>query len=421
MKKSLLFTVMLSITLLISYAQDESSFGIRFSGFVKTDIFWDSRQTISAREGHFLLYPANENIDADGNDINARPNFNILSIQTRLTGKITGPDAFGAKTSGVIEGSFFGNIESNINSFRLRHAYVKLDWTKTSLLVGQYWHPMFITYCFPGVVSFNTGAPFIPFTRNPQVRLTQKFGDFNLILTALSQLDFVSTGPDGASRAYIRNSAIPTLNVRFEYRKVNSEEGKEFLAGAGLNIKTLAPRIETDSGYKTTEKITTFSETFYLKLTIPKLTFKLQGVYAQDAYNWTMLGGYAVEDVTDVARDIWAYTPITTAAGWFEVHTNGKQWQLGLLMGYTKNMGSNVVIGGDAFERGSNIDYVYRIAPRFIYNAGKFRIAPEFEYTVAGYATANPLGGLNIDNKGKVTDSKAVANARILLGVYYFF
>ena len=421
MKKSFILGLLLALAGVISQAQQEPNFGIRFSGFVKTDIFWDSRQTVSVREGHFLLYPQPEKLDAAGEDINARPNFNILSIQTRLTGAITGPDAFGAKTSGMIEGAFFGNVEGDINGFRLRHAFVKLDWEKTSLLVGQYWHPAFVTYCFPGVVSFNTGAPFIPFTRNPQIRVTQKFGNFNLILTALSQLDFISTGPKGASREYIRNSAIPTFNARFEYRRVDSEQGREFLIGAGLNVKTLAPRIVTDSNYKTTEKITSLSGIFFAKYSAPKFTVKFQGVYAEDPFNWTMIGGYAVDEVTDPARGIWSYTPIRIASGWIDVHSNGKQWQVGLLAGYTKNMGASDPIVGDAFQRGGDIDYVYRVSPRFIYNAGKFRIAPEVEYTVAGYATRDEFGKLNKDNKGAVTDSKAVANVRFLLGVYYFF
>ena len=97
----------------------------------------------------------------------------MLSVQTRLVGKITGPDAFGAKTSGYIEAEFFGTSDADVNGFRLRHAYVKLNWTTTELLIGQFWHPMFITESFPEVVSFNTGAPFQPFNRSPQIRVTQ--------------------------------------------------------------------------------------------------------------------------------------------------------------------------------------------------------------------------------------------------------
>lgn len=421
MKKSLflvLFSVILTAT---SIAQDNNSFGIRFSGFVKTDIFWDSRQTVAAREGHFLLYPQNEKLDANGEDINAKANFNMLSIQTRLRGTITGPDALGAKTSGIIEGAFFGHTSGDINGFRLRHAFVKLNWTRTELLVGQYWHPAFVTYCFPGVVSFNTGAPFIPFTRNPQIRITQKLGKINLMATVLSQLDFLSTGPDGVSAKYFRNSALPALNLRFEYRNVNTDENKEFLIGASVNFKMLTPRLATDSNYKTSETVTSISETFYLKLKFPKITFKLQGVYAQDPFNWLMIGGYAAENISDPMKDYRNYVPITTASGWLDVHSNGKKWQVGLLVGYAQNMGAGKdflhnVNKGDNFvyQRGADIAYLYRISPRFVYNSGKFRVAPEIEYTVAAY-------GKTIEANGIVKDTKEIGNIRFLLGFYYFF
>jgi len=415
MKKSFVLFTLLALFTLISVAQDTPSFGIRFSGFVKTDMFWDSRQTVAAREGHFLLYPTNEKLDANGDDINAKANFNMLSIQTRLRGTITGPDALGAKTMGVIEGAFFGHTNGDINGFRLRHAFVKLSWEKTSLLVGQYWHPFFVTYCFPGVVSFNTGAPFIPFSRNPQIRVTQKAGNFNFILAALSQVDFVSTGPDLPSEKYIRNSAIPTFSFRAEYRSVNTDENTEFLIGIGVNYKTLTPRLETDSGYKTTQTIGTLSETFYIKYKLPALTFKLQGVYAEDPFNWLMVGGYAVQEITDPMNDYRSYIPLRTLSGWLDIHTNGKKWQLGLLAGYSKNMGASKDFDElPSYQRGRDIAYIYRISPRFVYNSGKFRIAPEIEYTVAGY-------GKTINANGTVDDITDVGNVRFLLGVYFFF
>ncbi|MDP3443776.1 MAG: hypothetical protein Q8T08_13025, partial [Ignavibacteria bacterium] len=188
--KKIIFLVLINTLL---FAQSEKpNFGITFSGFVKSDFIFDSRQTASIREGHFLLYPQNENLDINGKDINAKSSFNMLSIQSRLTGKITGPDAFGAKTGGQIEGEFFGTTDGDINGFRLRHAFVKFDWENLSLLAGQTWHPMFILEMFPGVVSFNTGVPFQPFSRNPQIKLTYSIDKIKLILAALSQRDFQS-------------------------------------------------------------------------------------------------------------------------------------------------------------------------------------------------------------------------------------
>jgi hypothetical protein len=135
MKKTILFIVMLLP--LFSFGQDDAKWGIKFSGFVKNDFFFDTRQVETLREGHFLLYPLNVKYDRDSADINAQPSFNMLSIQSRLRGEIAAPDALGAKTSGVLEAEFFGTSNADINGFRLRHAYVKLNWPSTELLVGQ--------------------------------------------------------------------------------------------------------------------------------------------------------------------------------------------------------------------------------------------------------------------------------------------
>lgn len=424
MKKLVLFLV-LSLPVL-SFAQEEKDFGIKFSGFVKSDVFFDSRQTIDAREGHFLLYPAGESLDMNGDDLNAKAKLNILSIQTRLTGKITGPDAFGAKTSGLIEGAFFGNIGTDINGFRLRHAFVKLTWTNTELLVGQYWHPMFITSCYPGTVSFNTGAPFQPFSRNPQIRLSQKLGDFKAILTAMEQVDFVDSGPVGgtpgikmASPKFLINSAMPEFNLRFEYNK-KSDNGNEFLAGVGGNYKMLTPRlastiINVTSGpenYKVNETVSGTSFMAYLKYKCEKLTFKLEGVMGQLMQSMTMVGGYAVTSF-DATTGEQEYAPIKTTSFWGEISTNGTKVQYGLFGGYTKNNGIGDDVMGEYYARSQNIDYVYRVSPRVIINSGRFRVAPEIEYTVAAYGTN--------DEDGSVKDAKEVANFRFLVGVYYFF
>lgn len=415
MKKSLCLVALAFLPILI-FAQDEPAFGIKFGGFVKTDILWDSRQTVDLREGHFLLYPKNEDLDVDGEDINAKASFNFLSIQTRLRGDIKGPDALGAKTSGAIEGEFFGMADGDINGFRLRHAYVKLNWKTTELMVGQMWHPMFITSCYPEVVSFNTGAPFLVFSRNPQIRVTKDFKNVRVILAALSQIDFKSTGPDGPSTKYLRNSAIPSLNANLEYSKKNAETGKEFLVGVAANFKRLIPRLETIQGYKTSEGINSISGTAYLKIGCPKLVFKLAGFYGQNMFDYTMIGGYGITQAApDTIKGFETYENITTLSTWAEIMTTGKKMQVGLFAGYASNMGSaNPILVTPTYARGSNIAYLYRISPRFIYNAGKFRIAPEVEYTVAAYGITNA-------EDGKVTDAKTVGNIRFLIGVYYFF
>lgn len=92
-------------------AENPANWGIKFYGFVRNDIMYDSRQIVSAREGDLSLYAKDKSQDANGKDINAAPTFHMLAITSRLGGTISGPDAFGAKTSAILEAEFFGNIE----------------------------------------------------------------------------------------------------------------------------------------------------------------------------------------------------------------------------------------------------------------------------------------------------------------------
>ena len=414
-----------------------SLFGITFSGYVNTDIFFDTRQTVVARDGQWLFYPDCVRLDPEGKDINARGTYNILSIQTRISGNITGPDIFNAKTSGLIEGEFYGNANASINTFRLRHAFVKLNWTKTELLFGQYWHPLFVAACFPEVVSLNTGAPFLVFSRNPQVRITQQLGKFKLLLAAISQLDATSTGPDGPSSKYLRNSVVPELAFQFQYSSKNEVNKTEFLIGASLDFLTLTPRLETDVvtkpaydtvinnlivhhdavivNYKTNSQATSLIANFFAKLKLAKVTMKIGGVYGGDCYAMNLIGGYAVKSVTNPEKGIVDYTNINTASAWADLKTNGTTWQTGIYGGFSKNLGAdpdNIDVK-KMYSRGANIDYLYRVAPRFVLTVKKIKIASELDYTVAAYGITT--------GKGLVSDSQEVVNLRILLGVYYYF
>lgn len=431
--------LLLSVTFIKAQETEEKKdFGIKFSGFVKNDFIFDSRQTVAAREGHFLLYPTNEKLDEEGKDINAKPNVNFLAIQTRLKGTITGPDAFGAKTSGIIEGAFFGHSNSDVNGFRLRHAFLKLKWEKTELLIGQFWHMMFVTKCYPATVSFNTGAPFQYFTRNPQIRISQHINSFTFSGALITQRDF--TSPGGSQT--LRNAVLPDIQAQITYTS-----NEMLFAGIGAGYKQVVPRLETDSLYKTTEAVGGLTAQAFAKISTSPITFKIQGTYTQNGYDGLFIGGYAIKSITDPIRDYRNYTTINTMSLWSDIHTNGKKIQFGVFVGYTQNLGSTEEIEAltsiDKYARGYSItkkvtedlsvvgndvvttkettitkqEYitnVYRVSPRIIFNSGKTRFALEIEHTGAAYGNA-------VDNKGIPQNTKMIINNRILLGVYYFF
>lgn len=410
MKRIILFAITTSLlTTGLTYAQEEAApvFGIKFGGFVKTDIFYDTRQSsesLGLREGHFYLYPDNVSLDADGVDINANGSLHMLSIQTRLKGSITGPDAFGAKTSGIIEAEFFGTSSGDVNGFRLRHAFVNLDWGKSSLIVGQTWHPMFPAQSFPGTVSFNTGVPFVPFSRNPQVRFTYKAGDLSLLLTSYAQRDFTSTGPDGASNKYLRNSTIPTVDFQVQFVPGGS---KHFIM-AGVDYKTLRPELKTSKGYATDATIGSLSAYANVKIYTAPVTFKAMATYGQNATDLMMLGGYAISDTIDAATGYKEYTNLSVFSTWAEISTNGTKVQFGLFAGYCKNLGAPVALNGKTFARGADVDNLWRISPRLNFNSGKFTFGNEIEMTQAAYTSGGVV-------------SEHVTNVRFLVSAIYNF
>ncbi|MFP3860286.1 MAG: hypothetical protein ACLFUW_05645 [Bacteroidales bacterium] len=425
--KTLLFIILGTLTNLNGKAQDdEKKFGIQFSGFVKNDFFYDSRQTISAREGHFLLWPAAKSFDINNNDINANSNFNFLAIQSRLKGTITGPDALGAKTSGVIEGDFFGQANDNINLFRLRHAMIKLNWSKTELVTGQYWNPLFVTGCFPGTISFNTGTPLQSFARNPQIRLTQTAGNFQVIAALLSQRDFTSRGVNGASSEYLRNAGIPDAHFQVHYNRAKPDSKTDVLVGAGVAYKTIVPRLynEVTVGppvqtfrYKVDEKVKGLTAIAFSKIALDPVTIKVQGRYGENIADVLSISGFAVKDVLNTTTGELSYTPLTNITFWGDIHTNGKKWQAGVFAGFLENTGTKEAmsdVDNVVYGLGTDIESLLRISPRVSFVSNKFKIAAEIEYTSAAY-------GSDYDVNYVPASTNTVSNTRILLSTIYSF
>lgn len=396
-------------------ADNTPSWGIKLYGFVRNDIMYDSRQIVSAREGDLSLYAKDKSADANGKDINAAPTFHMLAITSRLGGTITGPDAFGAKTSAILEGEFFGNFDGGINEFRLRHAWAKLDWPKTQIAFGQYWHPMFVTDCYPGVIDFNTGMPFQPFNRSPQIRLTQKLDKANktsLILAATAQRDFASAAPSGYNATDpFRNSSIPNLHAQLQYK------GDKLVAGAGVDFKSLRPRLSSGTPVVVSkEKVNSTSFIAYVKVITKPVIFKAEAVMGQNLTDHLMIGGYLGYQPTTAAIE--TYKATKTTAFWFDMSGTGKKVVPGIFVGYTSNDGAadggTAAFGRGIAVNGRSIKNIFRVSPRLEIISGKFKIGTEIEYTSAKYGSTT--------NNGKVTGTTDNANnVRVLFMTSFSF
>jgi len=373
-------------------------------GFVKAETIYDTRQVADVREGQFLLYPLPDSDPADDAvDANGDPNLNLTAIQSRLGVRGSGARALGADVSGVLEGDFFGGpTNDNISLFILRHANVKLAWPNRELVVGQDWSPMFAPLV-PGTVSFNTGAPFQPFARQPQVRLTLRpTPELSISGAVAGQRDaFADIGGTEAQQ----RSGLPIVHAQVRYGTGGS------VVGLGAMHKTIRPLAGGETfGAGAVQAFARFeAPTFFVQTKVTA---------GGDLTDHLMTGGYvAVADANGDATD--AYAPLDVAAGWVDVGTRGAPLTYGLFAGYLQNLGTAdagaYVAGG---VRGPAIGSVWRVAPRVSWRQGPLQLAAEVEVTAADHRT----GGLDERFRPQegATDGMTT-NVRGLLAAFYHF
>ncbi len=389
---------------------NDRAFSFRFSGFVKSDYWVDSRTVVAAREDLFLLYPDSIFSDVNGKDIHGDPVYNFSAITSRILTRIEGPDAFGARVSGLIEADFSGVTNADINGFRLRHAYMLLEWKRWDLLLGQWWHPMFTPEVFPTVVSLNTGAPFQPFIRNPQATLTYRNNQSRWMLSMIAQRDNASDGPRGATPDYIRNANMPNLHLQW------MRTSEYFTTGFAADYKMIRPRNfikidDTGDVHYTSEMLGSYAFMAFAGYRRNLFQIKGKAIYGQNLSEHLMMGGYA-ESVIDSEGGRIEYTPLNHLAVWGNI-LYGERVQGGLFIGYGKNFGASDPVVGAYYGRGHDVDFLYRLAPSIVFNSGNLSLCAELEFTAAGYGIP--------DNKGRVLDAKEVKNVRLLFTALYFF
>jgi hypothetical protein len=391
---------------------------ITWSGFVRADYFYDTRQSVNAREGHLLFLPAAVRKDANGTDINASPEVNFLAIQSRLKVGVTGPEFFNMKTSGAIEAEFLGTANGDINGLRLRHAYMQLTGTKAQILMGQYWHPFFSTDCFPGTYGFTTGMPFATIDRSPQFKLSS-VGKTKAFVVLSTQRDFKTQGagtdPTNAtsganSLSGVSLSGMPALSIGVAH----SDGG--LATGATIEYKTVKPTLINGSGLKSDATVGGLSAHAYLRYKKGMTTFRIQTIYGQDDGNMLMLGGYGIMD--SVGKDP-KLTSLASSSTWAEVEGGNTKMEWGVFVGYTQNLGFSdnlkTTTGINGFL--TDVKNALRIAPRIGWKSGKAKIGVEVEYTQA------TRGAYKVGEKAiteLAADSKT-SNTRLLVFGQYSF
>ncbi len=407
--KKLLLVSFLIFNAIQFLAADSLSRTIDIYGFVRNDLYFNSRQNTEGLDGLFNMFPKPKDIDVYGNDLNNKPNAEMLSVASRLGIDIkTNLQAFGAKSSAKIEFDFGGTF-TNYYLIRLRQAYVKLNWSdRTELLIGQTWHPMFGNV-FPNIISLNAGSPFQAFNRSPQIRLTENLSkNLSIIAAASYQMQYLSQGPVGASASYMKNSLLPNIFLGFEHKTAH------WTTGLGFDTKTI--KINNDN-------LSSFSGMIYSQFVKNNLQVKAKLMLGENMSDHLMIGGYGISGY-DASTRTTDYTNFNTLSSWINI-VYGKEVQVGIFSGISQNLGTNRTLMetpsgkftaygyGFSAATQSQIDGLFRISPFVAYNIANIKIAFEYEMTNATYGT--------LENTGRVKNPYSVTNHRALASISYNF
>lgn len=388
---------------------------VTFYGFVRNEFYLDTYKGLNAFQDIFYLFPNYIGLDADGKDINNQASANFVSVVTRGGVNIVGPEIFGAKTTGCIEVDFAGKPE--IYLLRLRKAFTLFSWAKSKLLVGQTWHPMWGNDAFPRIGALNTGTPFQPFNRSPQVRFDYNSGPVTYSLSAVYQQQYLSGGPVGFSNMYKRDAVIPEMVLGIEYVE------KGLTLGAGIDFNRIKPRVTTSGSdsklYIADQYLNSLSGMAYGKYSSGKLMMLLKGYYGQNMTHLTMVAGYGVATYNPVNGEE-TYTNYNGYTTLFNI-TYGNKWRPGLFLGYLENLGSSDPLankGGkaDVYGYGTSILNMYRASPSLSYSVPKFLLTAEYELTNA----SNGVGQFDFSNGLYAGSHSAINHGVRMIMTYYF-
>lgn len=416
----------------------------RFYGFVRNFFAFDTRESVAGTGDLFYYLPKDRDMNENGSeDLNAQPSFRFLSLTSRLgvdvNGYKVGRTSFGAK----VETDFYAGLTSSSAStkingtaqLRLRQVYMTIGWddlklgkenrASVALKIGQAWHPMAADQ--PHVLSLETGAPFNPFSRTPQVLMDASLGKhFVLSAGAIWQMQYLSVGPNGASAEYLKYSCIPECYLGVAYKTGG------FSAKAGLSILSIKPRrtgtvtsLDVTEPSVTTvrvsDRITTCSPYIFLQYRKDGFEVKAKTVFSQAGEHMNLMSGYGIS-ARGFEDGHYEYTPLRTSSTWVSL-SYGKKWQVMLMGGYIRNLGtaeslvtdrtegqtgyvsaSNVYFSGNGY---SNLNAMWRLIPAVAYNIGKFTVALEYNVTSAQYGDYKLFDG---DDKKYLRASDGLAS-----------
>src|SRR5262249_28453160 len=203
---------------------------VSFYGFIQADFIWDSTQSFNESAGNGV-------ISRPGTYAAGHKRFTFGARHSRIGFRISAPEFHAIRASANVEADFLGNQPPGISesaffvnaTFRLRHAFLKVETDYVDLLVGQTWQLFgFQPYFHPNTVEIQ-GVPGQVFSRSPQLRLSHIFKAEPVSVEVAV----------AASRPPQRDAHVPDgqAGVRLTY---NGLKGVHTLGGTGTSVDAAA-------------------------------------------------------------------------------------------------------------------------------------------------------------------------------------
>lgn len=412
-----------------------------FGGVPRLDTAFDTHHCVGTDDGATILYPAPPEYDANGFDINAHAHYGMTPALSKFFLKISDCKVKECELRAYIEGDFTGVLDAvgssmyTIGLFKMRYAYFKATWPKTTLLIGHSDHPFFVPDCTPNTVNYYGGLPMACYTRGTEIRVEHQWRDMFFGLTAYSQFLFVSIGPCGVSgsytnpcfsRSYMRHAITPEVCASVIVRKPWVTTGILF------DVKQLRPALYTVGAldiastattvkkYITNQKITSVIGSAVLGFKWENLRINNQITLGQNGPDFGTLGGYAVS----------CYNPETGACTYTNVNFLGiwTDWEYnkytsltpGFFLGLVQSLGASQGVylrptTGTPYFYGFDyrLDKVFRFAPRITTKFYNIFVGFEVDYSSAWFGA--------MDCCGKHPTTCPVSSTRFLLQTHYDF
>lgn len=385
MKKRLLFVFILTTLVAVptgaGAAKNDTTKNIktpavrfRFGGRLDAQVFTDTYASKAANNGIFYYFPLAPVYNDRGEDLNRENSMRFGVANSRLSVSATAPNVLGGEAGAYVETDFMGT-GSNVGVLRLRHAYMSLDWKRSTLLIGQTNNLSVPEEVFPNTVAHGAGTPLNPLSRIPQIRFSQRFGERVRLTAAVGMY----AGKQGEAQAY---GLVPDFALRLSV-------GQATMVSFSAAVKSIRPRNLTADSTRTSRRMAAFNASVFGLHTFGgghKLTAFF--MWGQDISTLNMLGGYGprLRDV-EAGENDYGYTATQTIATWLGFETKiMRGWQPGLLVGWTKNLGSGKPIDlALASIPDKGIDWYFRLSPRIWYHYKPLSFGLEYMYSLASW------------------------------------